>query len=290
MANNKPVKVKKNSQFQGVIKRLRKNKMAMAGLFMILFLIVLAIIAPLIAPYGPREFDLLRKLEGPSWDHIFGTDDLGRDIFSRILYGAKYSLSLSVLSVTLGTLVGIILGAIAGYFGGITDNIIMRLMDVLQAIPSMLLCIAISAALGSGFVNTIIAMSIGHISMITRMLRGSILSVREQEFIEAENSINCSRFRIIVMHVLPNSISPIIISVTMGMGSAILTAAGLSYLGLGVQAPTPEWGAMLSAGRNYIYDHPHVLIFPGIFIMITVLAFNMLGDGLRDAMDPKLKD
>ena len=189
-----------------------------------------------------------------------------------------------------GPAIGVVLGSTVGYFGGKVDTVIMRLLDILQAIPGMLLSIAISAALGSGFGNTIIALSIGGVPMTVRLLRGSILTVRKQEYIEAAEKINCSKLRIITAHILPNAIAPLIVSVTMGIGNTILQAASLSYIGLGVQPPTPEWGAMLSAGKAVITRYPHLCIFPGLCIMVIVLSFNMLGDGLRDAMDPKLKN
>ena len=210
-------------------------------------------------------------------------------MLSRIIYGSRYSLSIGLLSVALGTAIGVFLGALAGYFGGWADNGIMRFLDMIQAIPGLLLAIAVSAALGPGFMNSVLALSIGVIPMSVRLLRGSILSIRTQEYLEAATSINCSTSRIITRHVLPNSFSPLLVSSTMGIGNTILAAAALSFIGLGVQPPTPEWGAMLSAGRNYIRDSPHIVIFPGIFIMLTVLALNMFGDALRDALDPKLK-
>ena len=194
------------------------------------------------------------------------------------------------MACLISTLVGTVLGSLVGYFGGWVDTVVMRLLDILQAIPGMLLSIAISAALGPGFVNTIIALSIGGVPMTVRLLRGSILTVRKQEYIEAAEKINCSKFRVITSHILPNSIAPLIVSVTMGIGNTILQAASLSYIGLGVQPPTPEWGAMLSAGKAVVMKHPHLCLFPGLCIMLVVLSFNMLGDGLRDAMDPKLKN
>lgn len=288
MSENK--KIRKESQFGAVLKRLRRNKAAMAGLIIFVIMVLLAFLSPWIIPYGYEEMNMSNMYAGPSAEHWFGTDELGRDILSRILYGARASLSLGVISVMLATVVGVLIGSIAGYIGGAVDNIIMRLVDIIQAIPGMLLAIAVSAALGSGFVNTIIAMAIGNVPMMVRLLRASILGIRKQEYLEAAISINCPQSRIILKHVLPNSISPLIVSVTMGIGNAILMAAALSYIGLGVQPPSPEWGAMLSSGRNYIRDYPHLVIVPGICIMLVVLALNMLGDGLRDALDPKLKN
>ena len=220
---------------------------------------------------------------------LCGTDEMGRDIFSRLLYGGRASLSLGFLATIISTIIGMFIGSVVGYFGGVVDTVVMRFVDILQAIPGILLAIAISACLGSGFVNTIIALSIGGIPMTVRLLRGSIMGVRKMEYLEAAQTINCSVPRLIIKHILPNSISPIIVSVTMGIGNTILMAASLSYIGLGVQPPTPEWGAMLSAARTYMRDYPHMVLFPGLAIAIVVLSLNMLGDGLRDALDPKLK-
>lgn len=281
---------RKEGQFSQVMHRLRRNKVAMAGLIIIGLLILLAVLSPWIMPYDYTKMDMSAMYASPSLAHPFGCDELGRDIFSRALYGARASLSLGLLSTLLSTAIGVILGSLVGYFGGVVDTVIMRLLDILQAIPGMLLSIAISAALGSGFGNTIIALSIGGVPMTVRLLRGSILTVRKQEYIEAAEKINCSRLRIIGSHILPNSIAPLIVSVTMGIGNTILAAAGLSYIGLGVQPPAPEWGAMLCAGKSVITRYPHLCIFPGLCIMLVVLCFNMLGDGLRDAMDPKLKN
>lgn len=283
-------RTRKESQLTQIMQRLRKNKVSMAGLVIIVILIVLAILSPLLTPYNYKEMEMGNMYATPTWAHIFGCDDLGRDIFSRLLYGSRASLSLGILATLVSTGIGIIIGSIVGYYGGWVDNVIMRVLDIFQAIPGTLLAIAISAALGPGFVNTIIALSIGGIPMTVRLLRGSILTIRNQEYIEASEKINCSRFRVILVHILPNSIAPLIVSVTMGIGNTILMAASLSYIGLGVQPPTPEWGAMLSAGKAVITKYPHLCIFPGLCIMVVVLAFNMLGDGLRDAMDPKLKN
>lgn len=271
-------------------RRLKKNKLATLGLIVILIMIFLAIIAPEIMPYKIDALDLKNKLQGPSGTHWLGTDELGRDILSRLLYGSRFSLEIGIIGVLVSAGGGIVIGAIAGYFGGTTDNIVMRIMDVLQAMPGIVLAIAISATLGPGLVNCIIALSISAIPNYSRMTRASILNVRKMEYLEAAASINCSNLRIIVKHVLPNALSPLIVQSTMGIAGTIMNAAMLSFIGLGVQPPTPEWGAMLSAGRGYLRDYPHLCLFPGITIMITVLSLNMLGDGLRDALDPKLKD
>ena len=283
-------KPRKNSEFVRVMKQLSRNKMAMLGLIILLVEIVLAILAPVIAPYDYSQMDILSMFATPSKEHIFGCDDLGRDIFSRILIGSRYSLSCGILSTLFGTVIGMAIGAIAGFFGGQVDNIIMRLLDVIQAIPGMVMMIVISAVLGPGFVNTIIALAFGTIPGMARMLRAQMLKVRENEYIEAAVSINCSKFRIIMDHLIPNCMSPMIVQATMGVAQAITTASGLSFIGLGVQPPIPEWGAMLSNSRQFIRQAPHLVVFPGLAIAVTVLALNMMGDGLRDALDPKLKN
>ena len=281
---------RKQGQLGQVMHRLRKNKMAMAGLVIIVFLAAIALLSPWITPYDYTAMDMANLYAKPSLAHPFGCDDLGRDILSRLMYGARASLSLGIVTALVSTFIGVIIGAVVGYFGGWVDNALMRFLDIVQAIPGMLLAIAISAALGSGFANTIMALSIGGIPMTVRLLRGSIMSIRNLEYIEAAEKINCSKLRTILVHILPNSISPLIVSCTMSVGNTILMAASLSYIGLGVQPPTPEWGAMLSAGKSVITRYPHLCVFPGLCIMLVVLAFNTLGDGLRDALDPKLKD
>lgn len=279
----------RQSEFAMVIRQLRKNKSAMLGLVIIALEIVLAILAPLIAPYAFHEMDLTSTFALPSWQHFFGCDDMGRDIFSRVLYGSRYSLTIGLLGVAIGASIGIVIGALSGYFKGTVDNLFMRFLDIIQALPGMLLMIAISAVLGPGFFNTILAMSVGCMPGIARLLRAQIMKERENEYIEASQSINCSKLRIIFSHLLPNCMSPIIVEATMGVAQTIMLASGLSFIGLGVQPPTPEWGAMLSAARQFIRQAPHMIFFPGLAIAITVLALNLLGDGLRDALDPKLR-
>ena len=290
MANSAPVKRrKKESMWKQAFKRLMKNGTARFGLIVLLILVLLAVFAPLLTPYSYEEMDLLAMNAGPSLKHPFGTDSLGRDCLTRIFYGGRYSLSLGVVSSLVSTLIAIILGSIAGYFGGWVDNLIMRICDVIQSIPGMLLSIIVSATLGVGFVNTIIALTIGGIAGGVRMLRGQILGIRKEEYLEAATMSNCSPARIMFRHMLPNALSATIVGTTMGMGNTIMVAASLSFIGLGVQPPTPEWGAMLSSGRDVIRKYPHIMMFPGIFIFLTVLSFNLFGDGLRDALDPKLK-
>lgn len=283
------VRYKKQSMFVQVMGRLAQNKVAMAGLIGIGIIVLACVFAPLVAPYDPKELNLLNDYAAPSWEHICGTDGMGRDIFSRLLYGGRYSLALGICASLFSAVCGIVIGSCAGYFGKRVDNIIMRICDVMQAIPGMLLSIVISTALGSGFFNTVLALSIGGIAGSTRMIRGQILSVRDSEYLDAARSINCSTTHIMFKQMLPNVISPVIVSTTMGVGGTIMGASGLSYIGLGIQPPTPEWGAMLSEGRNLIRQYPHLVIFPGICIALTILCINLFGDGLRDAIDPKLK-
>ena len=244
----------------------------------------------MIAPYDYAEPDIINAYAGPSLSHPFGTDELGRDIFSRMIIGTRASLSIGLISVAFAAVVGITLGAVSGYFGGLTDQLIMRAMDILQALPSLIMAIAVCAALGAGLNNCILAISISTIPGFVRMARATVLNIREMEYLEAATAINCSTARIIIRHILPNAMAPLIVQMTMGVATNILAASSLSFIGLGVQPPDPEWGAMLSAGRNYIRNYPHMVLFPGIVIMLVVLALNMLGDGLRDALDPKLKD
>lgn len=284
------VRDKKESYLFQTLKRLVKNKVAMGACIVLLILIILAIIAPLIMPYGYEEMDYSAFNSGPSKEHWFGTDALGRDVFSRLIYGSKYSLSLGILASLMSMAVAIVFGSLAGYYGSWADNIILRVCDVLQAIPGLLLAIVMSAVLGPGYFNTILAISIGGIPATVRMVRSMVMSVRGSEYLEAAVSINCSVPRILFRRILPNVLSPIIVGVTMGIGSTIMVASSLSFLGLGIQPPLPEWGAMLSAGRDSIRNYPHLVLFPGLFIFITCLCANLFGDGLRDAMDPKLKD
>ena len=282
-------KTKKNSQWRDVWRRLRKNRMAMFGLCVLILLVFLAIFADVVAPYGYDDQNYSQMLELPSWQHIMGTDNYGRDIFSRIVYGTRISLLIGFISLAISTVVGSILGACAGYFGGASDTIIMRGSDILMAIPRTVLAIAIATTLGPGLVNAMIAVAIGTIPSFTRVVRASTLTVKDQEYVEAARAIGASNFHIIKKYVFPNVLAPIIVQATLGVGTAILLAASLSFLGIGISPPTPEWGSMLSAARSYMRDYWHMVRFPGLAIMITVLALNLFGDGLRDALDPKLK-
>lgn len=280
----------KPGSFAYIWKRISRNPGAMLGLIFVLTLFILSFFSAYICRYDYSEIVMKERYALPSLNHLLGCDEVGRDILSRILYGAKYTLSIGILATAVSCIIGVILGAIAGYFGGITDTLIMRALDIFQAFPNILLAIAISAVLGRGFDKVIYAIGISGIPNFARMMRANILTVRNSEFIEAATSINCSTFRIILHHVVPNAISPLIVQVAMGIASSALAASGLSFLGFGVQAPTPEWGAMLASARGYMRDYPHMAIIPGLFIMLTVLSFNLVGDAIRDALDPKLRD
>ena len=282
-------KHKGQSEFSRFVYQLSKNKMAMIGLVILVIEVLIAIFATQIAPYGYQEIDPTALRQVPSAKHWFGTDEIGRDIFSRVVVGTRYSLSMGIIATAISSVIGIVIGAVAGFAGGWTDNIIMRALDVIQSLPGMLLTIVMSAVLGSGYFNTILALSVGAIPGQARMLRANMLKQRKAEYIEAAYSINCSPARIIFTHLVPNSISANIVGMTMGVAHTIIQAASLSFIGLGVQPPTPDWGAMLSGARAFIRKSPHMVIFPGLAIAVTVLAVNMLGDGIRDALDPKLK-
>lgn len=269
--------------------RLRRNNLAMVGLIILIILVLVAIFADQIAPYGYAQQDLSKQFLTPSREHLFGTDDLGRDIFSRIIYGSRISLKVGFISVSISLIIGVTIGAVTGYYGGRVDNILMRGIDILQSIPDILLAIAIMSALGPGLANLMIAVGIAAIPGYARLVRSSVLSIKDMEFIEAARANGSNDARIIFKHIIPNCLAPIIVQATLGVAYAIINAAGLSFIGLGLEPPTPEWGAMLSGGRAYIRDATHMTLFPGLAIVITIFALNVLGDGLRDALDPKLK-
>ena len=281
--------VKKIGLVRETWKSLKKNRLALVGLGLIVLITFAVVFAGFIAPYGIDDQDLLARFKSPSKDHLFGTDNFGRDIFSRVLYGGRVSLAIGLFSAVFSMFVGIFLGSIAGFYAGRFDSVIMRFIDVVMAIPSMLLAISIVAALGPGMINVVIAVGIGMIPGYARIVRASIFSVKEQEYVEAARSIGANDMRIITRHILPNCLAPIIVNMTMSVARSILEAAALSFIGLGVQPPSPEWGAMLSAARPYIRDYWHVITFPGLAIMAIIFGLNLLGDGLRDALDPKLR-
>lgn len=281
---------KRRGQGAEVWRRFKKSKTAVIGLIMLSVLIFLAIFADVITPYDAEISDAANRLQLPSAEHIFGTDELGRDIFARIAAGTRISLMVGLVSVTISAFGGIVLGAIAGYYGGKVDTIIMRFIDIWMAIPSLLLNITIVAVLGVGLENVMIAIGISNIPGYCRTIRASIMSIKSSEFIEAAKACGSSDFRLIVSHIIPNSLAPLIVQATLRMGASILVCASMSFMGLGVVPPTPEWGAMLSTGRSFLRDYPHLCTFPGAAIMYTVLSMNLLGDGIRDALDPKLKN
>ena len=287
--NVKVKKLKHHSNIVSILIRLAENPMAIAGLVILLLLIFVAVFAPYLSPYQYDKINIVDAYLSPSLQHPAGTDQLGRDILSRLMYGARYSLQIGIWSTLIGTIGGVLLGSIAGFFGKAVDEVVMRLLDVLQSMPAMILNVAIASALGPGFTNCIIAISVSIVPRAARLIRASILSIRDMEYIQAATITNCTTTKTIVKHLIPNALSSSIVQASMSIGGAITAAAGLAYLGLGVQPPVPEWGAMLSEGRTYIRSNPYMCIFPGILIVITVLSLNLLGDGLRDALDPKLK-
>lgn len=266
-----------------------KNKLAVGGLVVLILFILMAIFANVIAPYDSAKQDLLYAKQGPSMTHWLGTDEFGRDILSRIIYGARQSLFIGFAAVFIAMITGSLLGLIAGYYGKAIDSVIMRIMDILMAIPSMLLAIAIVAALGAGIGNLLLAIAIASIPSYARVMRASVMSVKEQDYIMAARSVGVGTVRILFEDILPNCLSPIIVQSTIGVAFAILTTASLSYLGLGVQPPTAEWGQMISTAKDFMRDYPYMILAPGISIMLTILSLNLVGDGLRDALDPKLR-
>lgn len=291
-------KPKQRSLWMETWRRLKKDKLAIVGMCFIILLLVIAVTTIVIDLVTNYEFynqhvikqNLRMRFQKPSKDHIFGLDEFGRDIFLRMLWAVRYSLFMGTFAIAIATAVGGTLGALAGYYGKLTDNVIMRFMDMLLAIPSMLLATAIVAALGTSLTNVLIAISISYIPTFARTVRASVLTVKDQEYVEAARALGASDFRIIFRYIIPNSLAPLIVQATLGVAGAILSVAGLSFLGLGIQPPTPEWGSMLSNARSYIREGWHLTVIPGLGIMLTILSLNLMGDGLRDALDPRLKN
>lgn len=295
LANQNAVSVSKKyakrSQLAEIWRNLKKNKGAVIGLVLIVLLILLAICAPLIYNY---EKDIVaqnirERLQGPSWQHPFGTDEYGRDIMARVIWGTRYSLPIGFIATIVAILLGVSMGAVAGYYGGWIENVLMRFGDIFASIPHILLAIVVVSVLGQSATNLMIAVGITSTPAFIRVARAAVLTVRNQEYVEAARAIGMKNWKIILQHIIPNALSPIVVQTTLRVGSAIISASSLSFLGLGIPAPAPEWGTMLSAGRKFIRDYSYMTLFPGLAIMVTVLALNMLGDGLRDAMDPKMK-
>jgi ABC-type dipeptide/oligopeptide/nickel transport system permease subunit len=265
----------------------KSNKAAYASLYIAGFMVFIASFGPLIAPYNPNDFDLSMARSPPSLQHPFGTDELGRDILSRILIGARYTIGISVASVALGALIGVIMGLVSGYLGGLWDSVIQRIVDVMLAFPTILLAIALVASLGQGVTSLIVAIAISTFPVYARLVRVVVLQIIGEDYIAAEKLLGKGSLYIMFKHVLPNAVSAIVVQATYYMGLSILLASALGFLGLGVPPPTPEWGAMIGSGRTYLFSSPHIVVFPGFFILVSALSFNLLGDGLRDALDPR---
>lgn len=282
-------KVKKSSPGREAWKRLIRNKLAVAGMIIIVLLILLAVFASVIAPEGIDDQVLRNRLKPPSADHIMGTDQFGRDIFSRIVYGTQISLPIGIICTVLAFAFGGVLGSVAAYNGGKVDNVIMRIMDIFQSIPPLLMAIAIAASLGNGVLNLVLAISLSTTPARSRVIRAAILTVKRNDYIESARAIGASSRRQLMRYMLPNALGPIMTAFTFSVATAILTVSSMAYIGLGIVAPTPEWGSMLSSSKEFMRTAPYALYFPGIMIMITVLALNLFGDGLRDALDPRLK-
>lgn len=282
---------KKRSRAKETWRRLKKSKSAMIGLTLVIIIVILALAAPLFIDYNTQVINqsIANRLQKPCAEHWFGTDNLGRDIFSRILYGARISLMIGAVSCLICCPLGVILGSLAGFYGGRVDDVIMRFFDILLAIPSTLMAILLVAAFGTNLFNIILAVGLPTLPQYVRITRASVMTIKQQEYVEAARAVGANNFQIIKTHILPNCIAPVLVQATLRCATVIADAAALSFLGLGIAEPTPEWGGMLSAARPFLRDYPHTVLFPGLAIMITILALNMLGDGLRDALDPKLK-
>lgn len=284
-------KMKSRSQAQEVWRRLKKNKGAMIGMGFLIALAVIAIASGFLFDYDTDVIGInpALKLQGPSRAHWFGTDNLGRDIFARVLYGARYSLIIGVGSVFIGLVIGVICGALAGYYGGLVDQIVMRSNDILYAVPNIMIAVVIVSLFGTSTLNLLLALCVTVATAFTRIARASVMTIRGQEYVEAAYAMGLPTWKVIAKHILPNCLSPIIVQITLSIGTTIIAASSLSFLGIGIPSPAPEWGAMLSEGRNFIRNSSYICVIPGLAIMFTVLALNLLGDGLRDALDPKLK-
>lgn len=282
-------KGRKHSQWRDVWHRLTKKKMAMFGMILAILLVLSAVFAPILTPYQPDKLDVANRFADLSLEHICGTDNYGRDLFTRLLYGGRTSLLVASIALVMSFAVAIVLGLVAGYFGGIVETVIMRIMDILMSIPSILLAVSISSMLGSGIIPTAIAIAISGVAMNVRLLRATVLTVRTQEYIEAAVATGSSALRVMFHEILPNCLSPMIVQFSLGIGGNINTIAGLSFIGLGVKPPIAEWGNIMTGGLSYMREYWPLATFPGIMIMLTLFAFNCFGEGLRDAMDPKLK-
>lgn len=290
MTNKEITQKKKLSGAAEIWRRYKKSPTAMAGLFIISIILFLAIFADVIVPYEAGIKQVIQdRLQPPSWAHPFGTDDLGRDLFARVVHGSRSSLALGICTTLVASLLGGFLGGVSAYYGGRVDTLIMRFMDVINCIPSTLMSLSIVAALGPGVKNLIIAITVSRVPTFVRVIRSAVLNIVNQEHIEAARAGGRRDLGILLRHVYPNAMSPIIVQCTMSVSQLILQAAGLSFLGMGVQPPAPEWGSLLNSARDYMRTAPHLMIFPGVAIILAAMAFNLIGDGLRDAFDPRLK-
>lgn len=283
-------KLREGGYYSRIWRRFRRHLGAVIGLFILLLLLSMSLAAPLLTDYDPTRQNLAEALQPPSSSHWMGTDFLGRDIFTRLLYGGRLSLTIGFLAVSLGIAVGLPLGAVSGYFGGWPDLMIQRLADILLSFPSFLLALLLVALLGVGVSNVVISVGILAIPSFIRLVRGSVLVLRQQEFVQASRALGGSHGYIILHHIVPNALTPVVINASINLGYAITMAAGLGFLGLGVPPSLPEWGMMLGESRSYVYSHPYMLTFPGLAIFITIVGLNLVGDALRDALDPRLKD
>lgn len=295
MRNDKAIErsleiTRKRSQWADIASRLSRSKVGMFGFSIVVILLILVIFAPLFTRHDPALQDLTNKFAPPSSEHLMGTDNFGRDLWSRLLYGGRISLLIAFFSTLLSCICGLTIGSISGYFGGKLDIIINRILDVMMAIPGLLLAIAISTALGSSPFNTVLAISVAGIPPSARLMRATVMSIKSNEYVEAAIATGSNNIRIILLHIIPNAIAPMLLTATMSIGGGIMQISGLSFLGLGVMPPTPEWGSILNAGRPFLRDFWPIIVFPAMFITLTVLGFNLFGDALRDALDPRLKD
>lgn len=281
---------RKRSQAKDVLARLLRNRLGLVGIFIIFTLVFLVVFAGLLSKHDYAFQNIKIRLAFPSKDHIMGTDNFGRDIWARMLYGGRISLLIAMLTVLISGTTGAILGSTSGYFGGKADIAITRILDIIMAIPSLLLAIAISVAFGAGIVKTAIAISISGIPYTARMMRSTVMAIKNNDFVEAARATGSTNFRIVFVHILPNAVAPLIVNLTLMIGGTIMSISSLSFIGLGVQPPTPEWGSILASGRVYIRDFWPIIVFPSLFIMLTLFGFNLFGDALRDALDPRLKD
>lgn len=266
---------------------LFRNKLTLAGFLLVGLVAAIGVLAPVIAPYDPNFMNMTERLQAPSAAHLFGTDEMGRDILSRVMYGARISIAVGVIIVAVSAAIGVVLGSVSGYFGGKADQAVLAVTDMILAFPSMVLALALTAAMGPGLLNTMLAVIIVRIPMYTRLMRGQVLAVKEQQYVRAARTFGEKPFWIVARHIVPNCLTPLMVQMTLGIGDAILIASSMSFIGLGAQPPTPEWGAMISTARVYAIDQWWYAAFPGVSILITIMGFNLIGDGIRDILDPR---